>query len=303
MITTVAAFRHETVPYQGKRGFLQATQGFVREGLAAAEPVLVAAHPARIKPLREALGADADQVTFVDLTEAGRNPALIIPLFRQLVDSHQGRPVRGVVEPIWPGRSPAEVDEALLHETLLSLAFDDGSPLRLRCTYDAGALCPEVITALERRHPGDGDEFDALAEFGAALPEPPGDAAVVTYERMSEVRRLRALAGERAAALGIGAERAADLALAVHELAANSLRHGGGHGVARMWAQDGVLVCEVSDRGHITQPLVGRIKPEPTQLSGRGVWLANQLCDLVQIRSSPSGTVVRMHMARSHLSR
>ena len=34
-------------------------------------------------------------------------------------------------------------------------------------------------------------------------------------------------------------------------------------------------------------------------MGGRGVWLANQLCDLVQIRSGAAGTVVRLHARRS----
>ena len=76
------------------------------------------------------------------------------------------------------------------------------------------------------------------------------------------------------------------------------VRHGGGHGTLRLWSDGGWLVCEVSDPGHIRQPLVGRIRPASGQLSGRGIWLANQLCDLVQIRSSVAGTTVRMHMAR-----
>jgi hypothetical protein len=29
---------------------------------------------------------------------------------------------------------------------------------------------------------------------------------------------------------------------------------------------------------------------------GRGLWLTNQLCDLVQIRSGDAGTVVRAHV-------
>jgi hypothetical protein len=43
------------------------------------------------------------------------------------------------------------------------------------------------------------------------------------------------------------------------------------------------------------EPLVGRVRPTPDAQSGRGVWIANQLCDLVQIRSGRSGTVVRVH--------
>jgi hypothetical protein len=41
---------------------------------------------------------------------------------------------------------------------------------------------------------------------------------------------------------------------------------------------------------------VGRTPPSPDQRAGRGLWLANQLCDLVQIRSTEAGTVVRLHM-------
>ena len=84
--------------------------------------------------------------------------------------------------------------------------------------------------------------------------------------------------------------------LAVNELATNSLCHGGGVGTLQMWTEADTLLCEVHDRGHITEPLVGRIAPEPKQPTGRGLWVVNHLCDLVQIRSTPTGSVVRVHM-------
>lgn len=58
------------------------------------------------------------------------------------------------------------------------------------------------------------------------------------------------------------------------------------------------VVCDVSDRGWIRQPLAGRARPSVDLESGRGLWMVNQLCDLVQLRSSPAGTVVRLHMLR-----
>jgi anti-sigma regulatory factor (Ser/Thr protein kinase) len=70
-----------------------------------------------------------------------------------------------------------------------------------------------------------------------------------------------------------------------------------GNGLLRIWQERGALVCEAQDRGWIEQPLVGRIVPEHGQLGGRGLWLANQLCDLVQIRCSAPGTVVRMRLS------
>jgi hypothetical protein len=41
----------------------------------------------------------------------------------------------------------------------------------------------------------------------------------------------------------------------------------------------------------------GTLALDPDAYSGRGIWIANQLCELVQIRSAPPGTVVRVHWA------
>jgi anti-sigma regulatory factor (Ser/Thr protein kinase) len=96
-------------------------------------------------------------------------------------------------------------------------------------------------------------------------------------------------------AAGLGADPSDDLELAVDEIAANSLLHGGGRGVLRIWVEGSSLVCEVADDGVITDPLVGRREPALDRTGGRGLWLANQLCGLVQIRSGAAGTTVRLH--------
>jgi anti-sigma regulatory factor (Ser/Thr protein kinase) len=101
-----------------------------------------------------------------------------------------------------------------------------------------------------------------------------------------------ALAAERC---GVDPDRSADLALAIHELAANSVRHGGGRGVLRIWREPAALVCEVSDHGRVRNPLIGRLGVGGAGASGRGLWMVNQLCDLVQLRSSEAGTTVRVH--------
>lgn len=74
------------------------------------------------------------------------------------------------------------------------------------------------------------------------------------------------------------------------------MRHGGGRGTLRIWQEPARLYCQVDDDGRITNPLVGRLRPDPDQLGGRGLWLANQACDLVQIRSTEAGTSVRVHI-------
>jgi hypothetical protein len=65
-----------------------------------------------------------------------------------------------------------------------------------------------------------------------------------------------------------------------------------------MWHDAEAVVCEVRDGGSIEHPMAGRERPSSEQLGGKGLWLINQLCDLVQIRAFASGGVVRVHMRR-----
>ena len=102
---------------------------------------------ARARVLRMALGPDARRVGFADMETLGRNPGRIIGAWRDFVREHAGGhavPV-GIGEPIWPGRSPAEVVECQRHETLLNLAFPPTTPWTLLCPYDAERLPDEVL--------------------------------------------------------------------------------------------------------------------------------------------------------------
>lgn len=72
--------------------------------------------------------------------------------------------------------------------------------------------------------------------------------------------------------------------------------HGGGRGYMTLWSDGADVLCEVRDPGSFDRPLAGREEPKAGQVGGMGLWSANQVCDLVQIRSTPSGTVVRLHM-------
>ena len=304
---TVGGFRHEALVYRGRDEFVARSAAFVRDGIANGEPVMVAVAGPRLEPLRQALGPDADRAVLVDMADLGRNPACIIPAWQEFVADHagSGRSVRGVGEPIWAGRRPAEIEESQLHEALLNLAIDPDTPLWLLCPYDAEALPTEVLEEAACSHPAvvqDGDlrgsrsyggVHHATAIFSAPLPDPPPGAAEVAFGR-DDLARVRRTVVDLAAAAGLDEERAADLALVATELATNSVRHGGGGGVLCWWEQPGSLVVEVRDAGRIHDLLVGRRRPEPDAPGGRGVWLAHQLTDLVRIRSTDDGVVVRV---------
>lgn len=305
------AFRHEAFFYAGLDEFVSGTTSFIREGLAGNEPTLVVVSADKIEALREELGADADRVQFADMAEVGGNPGRIIPAWRDFVAEHgaAGNRVRGIGEPICAQRSGAELVECQRHEALLNLAFADSPGFYLMCPYDIAALSPRVLVHARRSHPYlvvNGQEHhnvdfcgpeEIAAPFSDPLPAPPvqPEWKVFGVRALAEVREFVC---ERAERFGLDEQRAGDLVLALHEIASNSVVHGGGGGTLRVWQEDDTLICEVSDKGRPGHPLLGRERPASAQPGGRGMWLANQLCDLVQVRAFPHGSAVRLHMRR-----
>jgi anti-sigma regulatory factor (Ser/Thr protein kinase) len=302
-------FRHEALFYAGRDDFVRRTAAFLRDGLEAEEPALVVVDAAKIELLREELGDAASGVKFADMAEVGANPARIIPAWRDFVtrSAPTGRRLRGVGEPIWPGRTAAELAECVRHESLLNLAFAGSPSWWLVCSYDTEALEPAVLEEAHRTHPfvrengvsRQSADYYGLSAIAAPheepLPEPPASALELSFGD-GPLEALRWLVGRAAAEAKLDALRAADFVLAVHELATNTVRHGGGRGTMRLWREPEALVCEVSDAGRLDQPLAGRERPLTGQPGGRGLWIVNQLCDLAQIRCFETGTVVRLHM-------
>src|SRR5689334_5867990 len=113
---------------------------------------------------------------------------------------------------------------------------------------------------------------------------------------LDDLHAIRSLVATGASAAGLGPGRVADLVVAASELAANSILHGGGRGLATVWDDGGTVFVEVADAGTIVDPTVGQVRPDPRAESGRGLYIANQLCDEVLIDSTPIGTRIRLRM-------
>jgi len=305
-------FRHEALFYGGLDGFVEGTGMFVREGLEAGEPTLVVAGAHKLAALRADLGRDADLVQFADMGEVGLNPARIIPAWMDFLaqNAPDGRRVRGIGEPIWAERSPDELVECQRHETLLNVAFADSPGWWLLCPYDVGELPSHVLDEAHRSHPyvwqrgrhttspTYRDLETAARPFDVSLPPPPPGVQMIILD-VEDLHQIRRIVARAARTHGLDAGRTADLVLSVNELAGNSLRHGGGSGSLRIWSNDRMLICDIEDAGHIDKPLAGRERPSTDRENGFGLWLVNQLCDLVQVRTYRTGTVVRLHMARA----
>jgi anti-sigma regulatory factor (Ser/Thr protein kinase) len=304
-------FRHEAFMYAGPDEFLAGTVPFIREARTAEEPILVVVRAAKIDLLRSELNSGGGEVFFADMDEVGLNPARIIPAWRDFVSerSAPGRGLWGIGEPIFSARSPDELVECHRHEALLNLAFADTPSFRLLCPYDKRALDPAVVEHARRTHPfvveggvrRKSREYAGIEAAAAPLDDPLPEPSVKPDELAFEVANLdlvRMFVATHAREAELSEARTEDLLLAAHELASNSVRHGGGRGVLRVWPEPDALICEVRDRGWIDKPLAGRERPGVSENGGYGLWLANQLCELVQVRSYHTGSVVRLHMRR-----
>jgi anti-sigma regulatory factor (Ser/Thr protein kinase) len=311
----VESFCHEALFYSSGGELLDVLERFVRRGLEEGDAVLVLLSAPKLASLRRALGRDAHRVEFADIGEAGSNPAWIIPLWQCFIDrlgaDQRGR---GVGEPISSSQGAAQLVECQIHEALLNVAFDD-APLWLLCPYDTGSLDPGVLTEARRSHPflvtGSGatrpsDRFPGVEAMAAPWPDtlPPVPEAA---ERLSvdglSVRRARRFVQAWARRHGLSEPSAADFALAIHEVTVNSLQHGGGSAEVSIWREGGVMLCEVRDGGCFHQTMAGRRRPDAKSAGGRGLWMANRLCQLVQIRSDANGTAVRLHFGASEVPR
>ena len=309
MIAPSEGFRHEALLYSGPDEFVAGCVPFITDGLEAGEPVLVVESAERTELLSATLGADAGRVGWADMSDVGANPARIIPVWKEFVDRHgAGGRLRGIGEPIWSGRTSDELVECQRHESLLNVAFGGGQAWWLLCPYDTSSLEPSVIEEARKSHeyvadataPGRGsNSFRGRAKSGAPFDQPldePDDVRLTLRFDRDSLLVLRGKLVRQAMAAGLRAQSATNLVSAVNEVATNSVLHGGGTGTLRVWRGPGSVVCEIRDSGRYRSPLADRSRPGARPGDPRGLWLANQLCDLVQVRTLAGGTAVRLHM-------
>jgi anti-sigma regulatory factor (Ser/Thr protein kinase) len=113
----------------------------------------------------------------------------------------------------------------------------------------------------------------------------------------TDLSAVREFVRRRAQDAGLADTRIIDLVLAVSEVAANTLRHAKSPGTLDIWHNADEIVCQIKDEGIITDPLAGQRRPAADAADGHGLWLVNQVCDLVEMRSDESGTTIKLHMA------
>ena len=116
---------------------------------------------------------------------------------------------------------------------------------------------------------------------------------------------VRATVAAHASEAGIQESRVRNVVLAVHELAANAVRHGAGQGRMRLWITGDGIRCEMTDAGAPSAGANGDgdgqdIRSRDAASAGaelwpvehgHGLWLVREIADQFSLESGPSGTV------------
>src|ERR1700742_4567084 len=110
-------------------------------------------------------------------------------------------------------------------------------------------------------------------DLSSSFPLTPTGAGRLQFG-LDDLHDVRSLVAVGACAGGLSPSRVSDLVVAAPDRAANSVLHGGGRGLATVWDEDGAVFVEVADAGTITDPDIGRERPDPTAQSGRGLYIA-----------------------------
>ncbi|OLR94315.1 sensor histidine kinase [Actinokineospora bangkokensis] len=291
---------HSALLYRTPEDYLAALLPLLRQ--AATTPTTVVVPEPNLRLLREHCAADGvdAHITWRDAGDLARNPGRLVPMVLHPVLDERALVVAEVE---WPGRTGVEHAACVRHEASVNYLLD-GRSVRLLCPYSAELGADRVGAAylthavVEGGAGGHGYSPErALALSNVEFDEPGGDVRElrVGAGETGSLGTARAVVDGIAAGAGLSAERRGDVALVVTELVTNSLEHGGGEAVLRVWVGGGELVCEVRDRGRLVDPLAGLRVAPVDQPNGRGLLLVHTMADLVRFRVGDTGTAIRAH--------
>jgi anti-sigma regulatory factor (Ser/Thr protein kinase) len=297
--------------HTGEETFLEAAMPFIGRGLEAGETVLAVVPAASASLLRRALGAGARDLAFRDAAYWYSQPTRTIAAYSSFIHDHPGARIRVLAEPGWKRGTPAEISEWTRYESIVNQAFAEvnGSVM---CLYDERTTTADVLDGALRTHPELVDDSGPHTNEAyldpckihaevdrQPLPPVPPDARAMPVDGI-DLCALRAFVGDHAEDHGISSARLHDLLVATTEVATNAIRHGLPPVTCRTRADGDDLVVDVTDGGHWEpENLAGFLPPAPLERTGFGLWGVRMLCPLVQLRTGPEGTAIRLRV-RSH---
>ena len=301
---------HVAFVYSSDEEFLAGALPFLEEGIDLREPIIAAPTPINGDLLRARLGRRAKAVDWAEGHE-GHRAVERLALLLQFIDRQQNRGVariRVFGEPCWPPAGGPGVAEWKRYESFLNVALAD-YPVWMVCPYDASRLSQDIVADAHLTHPAIGygagrkpsPGYLEPSEFAkridnVPLPRPPEDASERYFGHAGAVRRFVSV---EAYAAGLSEDRHNDAELVAGEVAANVFLHAADVARVRTWTTDDSFVFDIDDTGDgIRDPFAGYTIAGPLEPGGRGLTIARRLADVVEIRTTPTGTLVRLHFRR-----
>jgi transcriptional regulator with XRE-family HTH domain len=160
-------FEHRLLEYSSDEDYLEAAIPFIAEGLERSECVLVVTTPAQTALVRDTLDVRSEPVEFADSAEWYDSLSGAVRRYHAFVKQkfEAGATwIRIVGDPVWAGRSRAEITAWFRYESLVNLAFAS-APATIVCPYDSRSVPAEVIADARRTHP-------EVADLGVATGDP-----------------------------------------------------------------------------------------------------------------------------------
>jgi anti-sigma regulatory factor (Ser/Thr protein kinase) len=295
-------FRHNALVYESQDEYVALSVPFLREGIEAGEGAIVAHTKPGLAVMREALGTDAEHVTFVDVSAAYTRPARTLASYHGvLAEQLREAPSLRAVADVQFGLDPGESDLWMGYEAVFNHCFSH-LPLWVWCTYDGERLPDPMRDAVWRTHPevisDEGSHTSDQYEDPETLlrritREPRPLPSLRSIGSTRDVEELRERLARELGADGVTEAKALDMLLAATEIATNALEHGGGIEDVRVGRAEGRFVCEIVDRGEgFDDPTAGYLAPR--EGVGRGLWVARQLMWDIEFLQSPKGFTARI---------
>lgn len=298
---TSEQLRHSAFVYEDDSQYVARSLAFLQEGLEAGEGCVVAHTRDGIAMMREALGPDANAVSFVDVSSVySRPPRALAAYYGALLRQLRNAPsVRAVADlQISPLRE--EWDEWVGYEALTNLAYSH-LPAWVVCTYGVNKVPDAVLDEMGSTHAevfDDGwrasERFEDPRELVRRLtPEPESLPQLRSLAVGHDLERFRERLARELMAASVPEATALDMLVAGSEVATNAMRHGGGIEEVRVGNAAGRFVCEVIDRGRgFDDPAAGYLVPRAG--TGSGLWIARQLTWRLESFGSPHNFTVRL---------
>ncbi|HEY4428260.1 MAG TPA: sensor histidine kinase [Solirubrobacteraceae bacterium] len=293
--------RHHGFIYESDDEYVARSVGFLEEGLEAGEACLVGNTRDGNAIMREALGENAERVTFYDVGSLYTRPARSLATYnRTFLEQLQAAPsVRAVANGQF-GRTPLEWNEWATYEALTNLAYPD-LPVWVVCAYDANRTPEPALEAVRQTHSeilsadwqASEHYEDPRETVRRLMPEPEPLPDLRSWSTGDDLERFREQIALALLAENVPATAALHTLVASTQIASNALIHGGGIEEVRTGTADGRFVCEVIDRGSgFDDPAAGYIAPRRGR--GNGLWVARQLTWRLEAFGSPRGFTVRL---------